>query len=54
MMIIHEILFQPWDLKANSDRLEGHWIGRNIYSKAMGGNLHAMFKAHGEPINLCC
>ncbi|KAF8308151.1 AB-hydrolase YheT [Clavulina sp. PMI_390] len=38
----------PWDLKKNSDRLLSTWLGKNVYSRAMGDSLFAMFKTHED------
>ncbi len=33
------VLAAPWDLPAMSDKLEGSWYGRMIYTRAMGKNV---------------
>jgi len=40
------VILQPWDLRLNSDRLEKRWLYRNIYAKALGGNLVYLLKTH--------
>ncbi|KAG8978802.1 hypothetical protein FRB90_008340 [Tulasnella sp. 427] len=36
----------PWDIVANSKQLEGRTFNREVYSRAMGGNLVALLKSH--------
>ncbi|KAG8849874.1 hypothetical protein FRB91_009555 [Serendipita sp. 411] len=40
----------PWNLVANSERLEGNWFSRRVYSSAMGGNLLRLYKSHAHSI----
>lgn len=44
-------LEQPWDLCLNSDRLEKRWLYRNMYAKALGGNLVYLLKTHLPTLN---
>jgi len=36
----------PWDLRANSDKLETSWLHREVYSRGMGQNLTRLLKRH--------
>ncbi|EKM55427.1 uncharacterized protein PHACADRAFT_256045 [Phanerochaete carnosa HHB-10118-sp] len=36
----------PWDLLANSNRLGATWLGRELYSKALGTNLKNLLRKH--------
>jgi len=36
----------PWDVEKNMSRLDKDFISRNVYSKALGANLVALFKSH--------
>lgn len=36
----------PWDLRANSDKLESSWLHREVYSRGMGQNLTILIKRH--------
>ncbi|KAG8888574.1 hypothetical protein FRB99_004110, partial [Tulasnella sp. 403] len=40
----------PWDIVKNSKQLEGRFFHREIYSRAMGGNVMKLFKTHLESI----
>ncbi|KAG8958920.1 hypothetical protein FRC00_002148 [Tulasnella sp. 408] len=40
------VLACPWDIVANSKQLEGRTFNREVYSRAMGGNLIALLKSH--------
>ncbi|EIN07419.1 AB-hydrolase YheT [Punctularia strigosozonata HHB-11173 SS5] len=44
------ILACPWNLLANSRKLEGTWFYRTVYSRAMGGNLARLFLSHAEEL----
>ncbi|ESK94648.1 lipid metabolism-related [Moniliophthora roreri MCA 2997] len=46
------VLANPWDLAANSDRLESTYIGKYIYGRALGGNLVALIKRHHKVLAL--
>ena len=38
----------PWDLNVSHVGLQRTWLGREIYSKTMGGNLQKLFQVHKE------
>ncbi|KAG8887098.1 hypothetical protein FRB98_000568 [Tulasnella sp. 332] len=40
------VLACPWDFVRNSARLEGRWLNRVIYSKALARNLSKLFSKH--------
>ncbi|KAF8323184.1 hypothetical protein DL93DRAFT_639381 [Clavulina sp. PMI_390] len=40
------VLGCPWDLCLNSNQLENRWFYRNVYAKALGGNLVYLLKMH--------
>ncbi|KAF8329178.1 Alpha/Beta hydrolase protein [Cantharellus anzutake] len=44
------VLGNPWNLNLNSDRLEKRFLYRNIYAKAMGGNLLFLLQGHLETL----
>ncbi|KAG8960904.1 hypothetical protein FRC03_006023 [Tulasnella sp. 419] len=44
------VLACPWNIVANSKQLEGRWLNREIYSRAMGSNVLALFKSHVDTI----
>lgn len=45
------VLGCPWNLTLNSDMLEKRWLYRNLYSKALGGNLLYLLRSHLETLN---
>ncbi|KAK7050906.1 hypothetical protein VNI00_005018 [Paramarasmius palmivorus] len=46
------VLANPWDLAANSDRLESTYVGKYVYNRALGGNLVALIKRHHKALAL--
>ncbi|KAI9656383.1 MAG: hypothetical protein M1831_004635 [Alyxoria varia] len=41
----------PFDLAAGSLGLQRTWMGREVYSKAMGGNMKRLLKSHEEQVS---
>lgn len=41
----------PWDLAQGSISLQKSWLGKEVYSKTMAGNLKKLFKRHMEVIS---
>jgi predicted alpha/beta-fold hydrolase len=40
----------PWDLNASHMALQRSWMGREIYSKTMGGNMRKLYETHKEEL----
>ena len=45
------VLSNPWNLEASSLALQRTWIGLNVYSRAMGKSMKALFETHAEQIS---
>ena len=45
------VLSNPWNLEASSLALQRTWIGLNLYSRAMGKSMKALFETHAEQIS---
>lgn len=44
------VLSNPWNLEAGSLALQRTWMGLNVYSRAMGNSMKALFESHAEQI----
>jgi len=44
------VISNPWNLEAGSMALQRSWIGKEIYSKVMSGNLKRLVELHAEQI----
>lgn len=44
------VLGCPWDTKINSYRLQDEWFTREVYGRALGANVLAMFHRHLEEV----
>jgi uncharacterized protein len=45
------VLSNPWNLDASSLALQRTWMGMNVYSRAMGTSMKALFESHAEQIS---
>jgi predicted alpha/beta-fold hydrolase len=45
------VLSNPWNLEAGSLALQRTWMGLNVYSRAMGNSMKALFESHAEQIS---
>jgi predicted alpha/beta-fold hydrolase len=45
------VLSNPWNLEAGSLALQRTWMGLNVYSRAMGNSMKALFESHVEQIS---
>lgn len=45
------VLSNPWNLEAGSLALQRTWMGLNVYSRAMGNSMKALFETHAEQIS---
>jgi len=45
------VFSSPWNLEASSLALQRTWLGMNVYSRAMGSSLKALFETHAEQIS---
>ena len=44
------VISSPWNLDAGSMALQRTWIGKEIYSKTMGGNLKRLIELHADQV----
>jgi predicted alpha/beta-fold hydrolase len=44
------IVSNPWNLEASSNSLKRSWIGSEVYSKAMGSHMRALFDIHQDKV----
>ena len=40
------VISNPWNLEIGSQALQRTWIGREVYSRAMGGNMRRLFEEY--------
>ncbi|CAG7929512.1 unnamed protein product [Penicillium olsonii] len=41
----------PWDLTVSNVKLQNTWIGKNVYSKAMGTSMKKLFEQHVDMVS---
>ncbi|CAG8165466.1 unnamed protein product [Penicillium salamii] len=45
------ICASPWNLTVSNIKLQDTWIGKNVYSKAMGTNMKKLFEQHVDQVS---
>lgn len=45
------VISNPWALEISSVALQKTWIGREVYSKTMGGNLKRLLELHYDQVS---
>jgi predicted alpha/beta-fold hydrolase len=44
------VISNPWNLEVGSVNLQSSWLGLEVYSKTMGGNMKNLFMIHADEI----
>ncbi|MCJ1483883.1 hypothetical protein MMC06_004051 [Schaereria dolodes] len=45
------VISNPWNLDTGSIALQRSWLGKEVYSRTMGGNMKKLFETHVEQIS---